>query len=110
VFYCIGMGAHMRENGSQIREMDEDMNFSVMERSTWAFLRVIKHRGKAFILGPIMRSMRENGSRELSRATECGRVKRVIHTGASGKMAKLMGRGCISGLMAIATKASGQNL
>ena len=74
MFYCIGMGAHMRENGSQIREMDEDMNFSAMEPSTWAFFRAIKHRGKAFILGPIMRSMRENGNRELSRATGCGKA------------------------------------
>ena len=57
-----------------------------------------------------MRSMRENGSRVLSKATGCGRAKKVILTGASGKMGKSMGKACTSGLMAIATKASGKNL
>ncbi len=108
--YCIGMGAPMRENGSQIREMGEGMNCLAMEPSMWAFFRVIKQRDKGFILGPIMRSMRENGSRVLSKATGCGRAKKVILTGASGKMGKSMGKACTSGLMAIATKASGKNL
>jgi len=54
--------------------------------------------------------MRDNGNRVLSKATEFGRVNKVILTGASGKMGKSMVKACTSGLMAIAMKASGKNL
>ncbi len=93
-----------------INGMARAMKGSVAAMSTWASMKTERSRARAFIPGPMAKSMMATGLMVRNMGTESGLTRVATLTLASGLKTWRMAMECTSGLTGIGTRASGSTL
>jgi hypothetical protein len=106
-FFCIKTVVSMREIGKMISETGKGLRFSLMDRSMWDTLWLIKLMDKDYILGPTVKYSKGSGIKELNQVLACGKVKMGTVTVVSGTTVAWKVTASISGSTAIVMKANG---
>jgi hypothetical protein len=100
----------MKAIGSTTKEIKKDMSVIVMAIPMKVISKKEKHMEKESIAGRMVKSMTENGAKELKMDMECGKVYLVTVIWGNGSILKLTVMGYINGKMEIDLKAAGTNV
>ncbi len=97
----------MKADGRTTSALVKAMSVIPTTTNTKVISKKAKPTARVFTVGPMARYTTASGVVELKKAMVCGKVFSEILTLASGRTAKPMGTGCISGKTEIDMRASG---